>query len=266
MQTQKKSRHAGRLGAALAVVLLPLCLSSAVSASERTVTASLAEQKASDSASKKSQARIAQLSDQTTELLGDYRLALQKLDRVKIYNRHLQTLVNSQEAEKANIARQLDDFQVVQTEIVPLMEIMIANLEDFIALDLPFNLQERNDRIGALRDMMDDSEITISEKYRKIMEAYQIETNFGRDMEARNGALDLGGESREVEFLRLGRLLLAYQTANKEETGFFNPNTRQWETLPDEYRASITEGLRIARKQAPPNLLMLPVAAPEAAQ
>ncbi len=265
MQTQKKSRPAGRLGAALAALLLPLCLSIAV-ASERIVSASLAEQKASDSASKKSQQRIAQLADQTSDLLGEYRLALQKLDRVKIYNRHLQTLVNSQESEKANIARQLEDFQVVQTEIVPLMEIMIANLEQFIALDLPFNLQERNDRVVALREMMDDSEITISEKYRKIMEAYQIETNFGRDMEARNGTLDVGGESREVEFLRLGRLLLAYQTANKEETGFFNPNTRQWETLPAEYRGSVTEGLRVARKQSPPNLLMLPVSAPEASQ
>ncbi|MGB5211777.1 MAG: DUF3450 domain-containing protein [Gammaproteobacteria bacterium] len=265
MQTQKKSRPAVRLGAALAAGLLALCVSAA-NASERVVTSSLAEQKASDSASQKSQQRIAQLADQTSELIGDYRLALQKLDRVKIYNRHLQTLVNSQEEEKANINRQLEDFQVVQTEIVPLMEIMIANLEEFIAMDLPFNLEERNDRIAALREMMDDSEITISEKYRKIMEAYQIETNFGRDMEARNGALDLGGESREVQFLRLGRLLLAYQTASKEDTGFFNPNTRQWEALPAEYRSAITEGLRIARKQAPPNLLMLPVTAPEASQ
>lgn len=265
MQTQKKSGPAVWLGVTLTAGLMALCVSTA-SASEKVVTSSLAEQKASDSASQKSQQRIAQLADQTSELIGDYRLALQKLDRVKIYNRHLQTLVNSQEEEKANITRQLDDFQVVQTEIVPLMEIMIANLEEFIAMDLPFNLEERNDRIAALREMMDDSEITISEKYRKIMEAYQIETNFGRDMEARNGALDLAGETREVQFLRLGRLLLAYQTANKEETGFFNPNTRQWETLPDEYRSSISEGLRIARKQAPPNLLMLPITAPEASQ
>jgi len=265
MQTQKKSGPAVWLGVTLTAGLMALCVSAA-SASEKVVTSSLAEQKASDSASQKSQKRIAQLADQTSELIGDYRLALQKLDRVKIYNRHLQTLVNSQEEEKANITRQLDDFQVVQTEIVPLMEIMIANLEQFIAMDLPFNLEERNDRIAALREMMDDSEITISEKYRKIMEAYQIETNFGRDMEARNGALDLAGETREVQFLRLGRLLLAYQTANKEETGFFNPNTRQWETLPDEYRSSISEGLRIARKQAPPNLLMLPITAPEASQ
>jgi len=264
MQTHKKARLAAWLGSALAA-LLTLGLTTAV-ASEKALTSSLAEQKASDQASAKSQKKIAQMADQTTELLGEYRLALQKLDRVKIYNGHLQTLVNDQEKEKANIQRQLTDFQEVQTDIVPLMFDMIDSLDRFIAADLPFNLTERRDRVERLREMMDESEITISEKYRKIMEAYQIEVAFGRDMEAVVGDLETGGATRKVEFLRIGRILLAYQTANKEETGFWNKNTGQWELLPDEYRTAITEGLRIARKQAAPDLLKLPINGPEAAQ
>lgn len=231
-------------------------------AQERALTASLAEQKASDEASIKSQNRIAQLADQTTDLQGEYRLALQKLDRVKIYNDHLQKLVNEQEALKADIGRQLNDFQVVQTEIVPLMFDMIESLDQFIALDLPFNLTERRDRVDSLRSLMEDPDVTVSERYRKIMEAYQIETSFGRDVEATRGDL----EGREVEFLRIGRVLLAYQTADRSETGFWNKTTGQWEVLGDEYRTAITEGLRIARKQAAPDLLMMPIPGPEAAQ
>jgi hypothetical protein len=264
MQTQNKTRLAAWLGMALAL-MLSLGLTTA-SASEGALKASLAEQKASDASSAKSQKRIAELADQTSELIGEYRLALQKLDRVKIYNNHLQTLVNDQEREKADVERQLEDFQVVQTDIVPLMFDMIESLAKFIEADLPFNLLERRDRLDRLREMMDDSEITISEKYRKIMEAYQIEVGFGRDMEAVVGDLTVGGETRKVEYLRIGRILLAYQTANKEETGFWNKNTGQWELLPDEYRSAITEGLRIARKQAAPDLLMLPISAPEASQ
>ena len=143
---------------------------------------------------------------------------------------------------------------------------MIDSLDKFISADLPFNLAERRDRVERLREMMDESEVTISEKYRKIMEAYQIEVGFGRDMEAVVGDLTTGGETRKVEFLRIGRILLAYQTANKEETGFWNKISGQWELLPDEYRTAITEGLRIARKQAAPDLLKLPINAPEAGQ
>jgi hypothetical protein len=265
MQTQKKTHPAGWSGIVATLLLLPLILTPAA-ASEKALGASIAEQKASDAASQASQQRVAQLADQTTELVGEYRLALQRLDRIKIYNNHLQTLVNDQENEKADIARQLQDFQVVQTEIVPLMFNMIDNLEQFIALDMPFNVDERRNRVADLREMMDDADITISEKYRKIMEAYQIETAFGRDMEARNGTLTVGGESREVEFLRIGRILLAYQTANKEETGFWNKNAGEWQVLGDEFRSAITDGLRIARKQAAPDLLMLPISGPEAAQ
>jgi hypothetical protein len=253
MQTPRIWSAAGWTGLALTLVL-----SSAI-ASEQTLKASLAEQTASDDASIKSQKRVAQMADQTTELVGEYRLALQKLDRVKIYNNHLQKLVNDQEAEKGDIDRQLNDFQTVQTEIVPLMFDMIENLAEFIALDMPFNLSERNDRVDGLRSLMDDSNITISEKYRKIMKAYEIETGFGRDMEAKEGTLDIGGEAREVDFLRIGRIVLAYQTRDKEETGFWNKDSNQWEALGDEYRAAITSGLRIARKQAAPNLLMMPV-------
>ncbi len=263
MQTPRKPSAISGAGLAIALILAS-GLSPAV-ASEQALKASMAEQSASDDASIKSQKRVAQLADQTTELVGEYRLALQKLDRVKIYNNHLQKLVDDQESEKANITRQLDDFQTVQTEIVPLMFDMIENLATFISLDMPFNIEERNNRVDTLRSLMDDSNITISEKYRKIMEAYQIETSFGRDMEAREGTLDIGGEAREVDFLRIGRIVLAYQTRDKEETGFWNKTAGQWESLPAEFRAPITDGLRIARKQAAPNLLLLPVPGPQEA-
>ncbi len=260
MQTGTKWRIAGAAGLALTLGLAAAVPSAL--AQDRALSASLAEQKASDEASIKSQKRVAQLADQTTDLQGEYRLTLQKLDRVRIYNNHLQKLVNEQEALKADVGRQLNDFQVVQTEIVPLMFSMIDSLEQFIGLDMPFNVQERRDRLDSLRALMEDPDVTVSERYRKIMEAYQIETSFGRDVEATKGDL----EGREVEFLRLGRVLLAYQTADRSETGFWNKTTGQWEILGDEFRKPITDGLRIARKQAAPDLLMMPVPGPEAAQ
>jgi hypothetical protein len=132
---------------------------------------------------------------------------------------------------------------------------------------MPFVLGERKERIDRLRDNMDRADVTISEKYRQIMDAYQIEANFGRDVEAYTGPLQLGdGPERQVDFLRVGRMLLAYQTADGSETGFWNKISREWETLDDEYRRSINDGLRIARKQAAPQMLKLPIPAAEGAQ
>ena len=225
---------------------------------------SVREQIESDANSAQSQIRIGQLADETAELLGEYRLTTQQLDRVRIYNDNLAALITDQELERASIEQQLEDFVIVEQGIVPLMVEMVDTLERFVALDMPFQADERNERVRRLRDNLDEAEITISEKYRQIMDAYVIEADFGRTIEAYVDTLDLDGVATQVDVLRIGRILLAYQTADRAQTGFFNPVSRQWEPLPDEYRASVTQGLRIARRQAPPDLLRVPVAAPEA--
>ncbi len=226
---------------------------------EDTVT----EQVRSDTDSARSQIRISQIADETTELLGEYRLTTQQLDRVRIYNDNLAALVADQDREKASIEQQLEDFVVVEQGIVPLMLDMINALEQFVALDVPFQYRERTDRVRRLQDNMDDSDITISERYRQIMDAYLVETDFGRTIEAYVDTLELDGVETQVDVLRIGRILLAYQTADRSQTGFFNTATRNWELLPDEYRTSITQGLRIARRQAAPDLLRVPVVAAE---
>ena len=220
----------------------------------------------SDTRAQRAQSQVTRLAQETQELLGEYRVTVQQLDRVRIYNGHLERLVTDQNEEKQDILRQLDNIEVVQTGIVPLMYDMIETLEQFVELDMPFNLDERKNRVALLRENMDKADITISEKFRQIMNAYQIETAFGRDTEATVTTLNLNNQPREVNILRVGRVLLAYQTADRNETGFYNPRTRQWEGLGDEYRKSVTEGLRVAKKQAAPNLLKLPIAAPERAQ
>jgi len=214
-----------------------------------------------DGEAKKVQVRISQLSDQTNELLGEYRVTTQQLDRVRIYNDNLSRLVADQEAEKASIQQQLEDFVIVEQGIVPLMLEMIDALEQFIRLDMPFQLDERNDRVTRLRGNMDKADITVSEKYRQIMDAYLIETDFGRTTETYAGNLNIDGGDTQVDFLRVGRILLAYQTRDRARSGFWNKQSQQWEQLPDSYRNDITQGLRIARKQAAPDLLRLPVPA-----
>lgn len=214
-----------------------------------------------DSEAKQVQVRIGQLSDQTNELLGDYRVTTQQLDRVKIYNDNLARLVADQEAEKTSIQQQLVDFVIVEQGIVPLMLEMIDALEQFIRLDMPFQLDERTDRVTRLRGNMDKADITVSEKYRQIMDAYLIETDFGRTTETYSGNLTIDGGQTQVDFLRVGRVLLAYQTRDRARSGFWNKQRQQWEPLADSYRNDISQGLRIARKQAAPDLLRLPVPA-----
>ena len=120
--------------------------------------------------------------------------------------------------------------------------------------------------ISPLRsDMMDEAEVTASEKYRRVMEAYQSELEFGRTTEAYSATLP--GTEQTVDFLRVGRTLLVYQTSDGVSTGWFNPRTRTFEELDDDrFRLEVKDGLAIARNEKAPDLVMLPVPAPEVDQ
>jgi len=219
-------------------------------------------QRSSDLGSKDSQTIVSNLSDETQDLLGQYRLVLQQIDRLVAYNDYVERLIADQEAQIIDIRKQLDQFALIERGIVPLMLDSIDTLDKFIDLDVPFLLEERKARVARLRTIMDLSDVTVSEKYRQIMDAYQIETTYGRDIEAYTGLLEIDGESRQVDFLRIGRTSLTYQTPDQEETGFWNKQAGQWEKLPNKYQNYVTQGLRVARKQVTPNILELPIEAP----
>ena len=219
-------------------------------------------QRSSDLGSKDSQIIVSNLSDERQDLLGQYRLVLQQIDRLIAYNDYVERLIVDQEAQITDIRKQLDQFALIERGIVPLMLDSIDILDKFIDLDVPFLLEERKARVARLRTIMNLSDVTVSEKYRQIMDAYQIETTYGRDIEAYTGLLEIDGESRQVDFLRIGRTSLTYQTPDQEETGFWNKQAGQWEKLPNKYQSYVTQGLRVARKQVTPNLLELPIEAP----
>ena len=155
---------------------------------------------------------------------------------------------------------------VVERQLTPLMYEMIETLDRFVKLDVPFLEDERRQRIDHLRELMGRADVTVSEKYRRLLEAYQIENEYGRPIEADRGEVEVDGARREVDFLRIGRVVLLYATLDGKRGGVWNADEKRWDKLEDRYRNSLRQGLRIARKQAAPDLLTLPVAAPKSAE
>jgi hypothetical protein len=221
---------------------------------------------ANNRTSMKSQAKVDGYSDQTDALLAEYKTIVQQLDALKIYNRQVETLIASQTEEAASLEQQIDGVELVGRQITPLMLEMISGIESFVELDLPFLLEERRMRVSALHEIMERADVTDAERYRRIMEAYQIETDFGRSIEAYRADLELGGVTRSVDFLRFGRISLLYQTQDGSETGVWDQDAEQWVVLPNDYRTPVRQGLRIARKQVAPDMLQLPIPAAEDAE
>ncbi len=173
----------------------------------------------------------------------------------------MQRLVDSQDEEKRLIARQIADIDLTRQQIVPLMLRMIDQLETFISNDRPFLLAERSRRVQQLTDLMDRADVTLAEKYRGILEAYQIELDYSRTLEASQEELQVDGVLRTVDVLRVGRTGLYYQTLDRQDAAYWDNRQKVWVTANGAQRRAIQRGLRIASQQLAPELLELPVAA-----
>ncbi len=218
---------------------------------------------------KASQGRVEQLDDASREMLTEYRNALQQAEALKGYNSQLRDLVEAQRQELASYQKQLDGIERTQEAVSPQMVKMVEVLGEFIAADLPFLPEEREDRLAQLQDLLPRADVSLADKYRRILEAYQIESDYGRTLEAWRGELNQAdGGSRSVEFLRLGRSMLYYQTLDAHKSGWWNPQTKAWEVLDGSARRPLTQAIAIARQQQAPAVLSLPIKtlAEEAAQ
>lgn len=251
------------LGIALALLAM---LGAGLASAADELGKAISTQQSIDKEGAQTQQKIDSIADQTQKLVADYRTVTRRTESLKVYNQHLEKTVASQEEEMQSMLEQIDQLETTNREVVPLMFVMLDALEKFVQADLPFLPEERSKRLASLRAMMDRADVTTSEKYRRIMEAFQIENEYGRTIEAYRATLQEGDTARTVDFLRLGRVGLYYQTLDRDEQGVWDITTKQWLQLGDEYRRSIAEGLRIARKQAAPDLLKLPVSAPEKAR
>jgi hypothetical protein len=192
-----------------------------------------------------SQVRVDKLSDETDLLATEYRAVLKQTDALLIYNRQITGLVESQDREMASLRGQM---------------------ETFVELDVPFLQKERAARIADLHDLMQRSDVTDAERFRRILESYQIENEYGRTIEAYSGELEVDGKNRIVDFLRVGRTVLIYQTRDGSEAGVWDQDARAWKPVPGDYKSAIRQGLMIARKQAAPDMLRLPVQAAKVAR
>ncbi len=214
-------------------------------------------------ASAQSQEKINNIYDQSQELLADYRALVEQTENLKVYNDHVAKLVADQNESLASLDKQIGTIEGTKQGIVPLMYKMVDTLEAFIKADMPIDVTNRLARVQRLRDVMGNSAVNTSEMYRLVIEAYQIEKDLGTSLVTYTDKLTVDGNELTVNYVYVGRVALLAQSLDEKQAWMFNKASGQWEALGQEYLESTKFAIRVAGKQAAPELLKLPVLAAE---
>ncbi len=214
--------------------------------------------KATDRNGQQSQARIEKLDDATLSRLADTRRALGEVAQLRLYNQQMALIVANQQEELAGYDSQIAAIDQTEQGILPLMVRMIDDLQRNTEQGLPFLLDERQSRIALLRDMLQRADVSVSEKYRRVLEAFQIELEYGRTLEAYRERLD----GQAYDMLRVGRIGLYRLSQDQQQAWTWLISSNGWRELPSYMLADIKQAFKVARQTTAPQLITVPLASP----
>jgi len=210
-----------------------------------------------------SQERVDALSTDTQGLLGDYRAELKTIEDLQAYNIQKEREIADQNRTVSDLQASIEGATLIDRQILPLMNRMIDVLEQFVRSDVPFLLDQRLERVAGLRDIMDMSDVSASEKFRQVFQAYQDESEYGRAVDTYTGSITLNGNPLTGDVLQVGRIGLYILNADESLGAIWNRQTGQWEELDSGYYNAVSEGIKIAADLIPPDLIRLPIVATE---
>ncbi|MDC5806824.1 DUF3450 domain-containing protein [Vibrio europaeus] len=216
-------------------------------------------QSKTNAASASSQKRIDVSAEKTLTLKAEIEQLEEEVKNLKVYRDHLTALVASQDQEVASLDSQIEEIKSTRQGIVPLMYQMVDGLKQIVAQDVPIKLEQRQERIAKLESMMTRADVSDAEKYRRILEAYQIELDYGTKLGLYQGQISVNDESREADVLYLGRISLVARSLNGSKFWSWDQKSNQWLDVDASLKSELDKAFSIAAKQTAPSLITLPV-------
>ena len=211
-----------------------------------------------------SQTKIDSMDDDTSLIVNEYKTVSKQIEGLRVYNAQMRKQIERQEERLKEIDKTMKEAQVMQRQIPPFTRRMLAGIEKSIELDMPFHLAERKERIAFANAAIDNPTVSPAEGLRQVLETFNVEMEYGRKLDNYKDTIEIEGQQREVNVLRVGRLALVYQSSDESLTGAWDNNTDQWVPLDNSYRNPTRKGLKIANRLATVDMLELPIQNPEA--
>nr|WP_320049956.1 DUF3450 domain-containing protein [uncultured Desulfuromonas sp.] len=244
-----------------------LCLTLAISSlSLQTLAAdpALIEQQSTTALKREiaTQDKVEQWSEERQALVNDLLDQKTQLEWNRFQTKKYRQYVDHKKVTIADLKRQKEQMSLLRKELEPFLDSSVETLHEDVAGDLPFLDLERSERLTFLDQSLTDPDLPLSEKLRRVLEALQVEADYGNSVEVTEQTLPLAGGDTMVEVLRLGRIGLFYISPNGDKVGQWDEKKRVWKPLPEDYRDTVRVTIDIIEQKRAAELIDLPL--PEA--
>jgi septal ring factor EnvC (AmiA/AmiB activator) len=210
------------------------------------------------------------INQKTQENEEEWRILREKLttqlDSLQLQVDQLTTKRNALKEELAQTklriskkTQKLEAIKHIEQQMEPFLKDLVQEVVNLPHQHLPFLMKERTLRMSRLEKIMNDPEISLSEKYRKTMETLHIEAEFGFTIESSQETIDIDNQKMLVNTFRLGRTGLYYVTLDERLCGFYNLAEKKWSPLPKKFIKPLLTAVDIADKRRPVEFVNMPL-------
>lgn len=197
--------------------------------------------------------------ERKAEMTAEFEALTRETAQLAALNKELQQEEAMQQAAVDELNREINEIARMTTELLPFLKETRQRLEATVESGLPFLPEERYTRLKNLDRILDNANIAVSEKFRKVMEALSIEAEYGNTVEIYQEKISVDSKNILADIFRLGRLSLFFRSLDQKETGYFDPLTSRWHLLPHKYNRDIGNAFEIGAKRRSADLLNLPL-------
>lgn len=167
--------------------------------------------------------------------------------------------VEALEAKVAEFERRLVEAERLNDSLEDTLAVMTSQLAEAVGNDLPFQGAEREGRLNMIRRELADPDTPPAEKLRRVLEAYQIEAQYGGTVEIAADRITVDGNEISADILRIGRLVLFWRTPDGSRYGTWDPGDGAWKDLPRNQHRAISQAMDMAARMRPVAVVGLPL-------
>jgi FtsZ-binding cell division protein ZapB len=202
---------------------------------------------------------IEKWSEKKSMLEGEYDSLVENEKRLVVERKHLMQELEAMQGRIIDLENQIMAMEQISEKLKPFLYSIYVRLTDSVDQGTPFLKEERSERLGNLIKTLDDPQIVLGEKFRKVMEALFIEAEYGNTVEVYQEKILLANEDVLVNVLRLGRISLFFEALDQQTAGYFDLAENQWRILPRSANRDIRIAMEIGSKRRPADIVSLPL-------
>mgnify|MGYP002621025067 CR=1 FL=1 len=207
------------------------------------------------------QQQIDEIADRAGDLERQYLALRQQIEDQRVFVEQQEVFLRSQQNELEALQFQLERVSTIERDLTPMLLNMYVALEEFIASDMPFQTDVRQARLANIQELLGDAGTSPAEKYRVILNAYEIESAYGRSLRTYLEEADIDGVPTDVTMLQFGRVAIV-RILPDSSMEIMTKSNPEWRPLSSSHATNVQRALRIAQEVTTPDVMVVPLPGP----